>query len=430
MTAPDARQPDQKPTSPSAAPTDSSSDAIDDEAVQRALEAVEASADEVIDEAELADEDMFASIESFIDDLEDRDDDAKQPSGHEETAATPDSSGAVDEPQDASDDAFAQTMAALGDDAMAAPAEVEAEMNESFSAPAVADVDDEAAPTSDASEPEPESEPEAEAEIEAPAPIDIPDVALDASSGPEAPPADLTLDDEIANQLDDLFQTDLNDLDEVLNDVFGPEGDDERETGDREHRTAATAANAKESTKPVAKPKSPSTATPAAAPVDEDPEDDPADISSAADIDDAGETDDALAGLDDDSTFSAPAQESSPASGETPVVNAAPKAPAAPKQPAATAAQSTASVEDDAGDPSAQTAPAPMVINASRPSAEVDAKMESPLSEAIRQILVMVNGPVRSLPESKRTLVNWFALTLAMWVPIVWAAVWFLSAPE
>lgn len=438
MTAPDARQPDQKPTSPSAAPTDSSSDAIDDEAVQRALEAVEASADEVIDEAELADEDMFASIESFIDDLEERGDDAKLPSGPEETAATPDSSGAVGEPQDASDDAFAQTMAALGDDAMAAPAEVEAEMNESFSAPAVADVVDEAAPTSDASEPEPEPEPEseseseAEAEIEAPAPIDRPDVALDASSEPEAPPADLTLDDEIANQLDDLFQTDLNDLDEVLNDVFGPEGDGERETGDREHRTAATAANSKEATKPVAKPKSPPTATPAAAPVDEDPEDNPADTSSAADIDDAGETDDALAGLDDDSTFSAPAQESSPASGETPVVNAAPRAPAAPKQPAAqaAAARSTASVEDDAGGPSAQTAPAPMVINASRPSAEVDAKMESPLSEAIRQILVMVNGPVRSMPESKRTLVNWFALTLAMWVPIVWAAVWFLSAPE
>lgn len=426
MTASDPRQPDQKPNSPTAASTESSTERVDDESIERALEAVEASADDLAAEAsrdvDEAGEDMFASIESFLDDLNEHNQVTEAPEEREATtveSSDVNAQAAHDAPADATDDAFAQAMAQLGDDAMAAPAEVEAEQSEALNAAGVSEEQEDAVES---------TVPPSSSGIDFETPIEIPDVVLDESSEPAEPPADLTLDDEIANQLDDLFQTDLNDLDDVLNDVFGPE-DDSRSDG--RESTHDETPNADEARSARNQPSKKQTKPKAAAPVEDKADDTDVEESAA----DNAPSEESLSALDDDSAFSAPSDERAPTPTAAPAVNAAPKAPAAPaatKEATTTgaSARTTASDDEPAEEPPAAAAtPAPMVINAARPSAELDAKMESPLSEAIRQILVMVNGPVRSMPESKRTLVNWFALTLALWVPIVWAAAWFLASP-
>jgi len=41
-----------------------------------------------------------------------------------------------------------------------------------------------------------------------------------------------------------------------------------------------------------------------------------------------------------------------------------------------------------------------------------------------KRILLTMNAPLRFVPPKLRPLVDYLALTLIMWVPIVWAIVW------
>lgn len=48
------------------------------------------------------------------------------------------------------------------------------------------------------------------------------------------------------------------------------------------------------------------------------------------------------------------------------------------------------------------------------------ARMMSMVVAAIITLLVVINFPTRIVPESARVIVNWFALSLVLWVPAVW----------
>lgn len=52
-------------------------------------------------------------------------------------------------------------------------------------------------------------------------------------------------------------------------------------------------------------------------------------------------------------------------------------------------------------------------------------------AQPIVRLLMMMNLPLRKLPRSLRPLMNWAAVTLLLWVPIVWVlAVMNRGAPE
>lgn len=400
MSTADPQQPEQKQTA-STEPVEerAAASSFDDETAQEALEAVEEaqeSAELVAREASAAlddvDESDFAEIESLLSELE----------AKEETAAV----APIDSPTEGMDDAdtaFARTLEAMGDDAMAAPEDVAADPDESL--PPTEPVNEPASPNGSA---------------------DAHDVNLEESAPEELPPADLDLDDEIANQLDDLFQTDLNNLDDVLNDVFGPEHGGRAEASDKRREAAATTSAAPMTAPERAAPPdaSPSKSAASSPPVESG--DAPAattgeegDVIDLDTLDDADASLDGPSEIDDASSFAAP-----PAADEAPREDL--NAPSSEHlnsraNEAGTLAASTAE------QPTGASPPAPLVINATRRSAETESKSAVPVAEAVRLMLLVMNRPVQSLPESKRVLVNWFALTLALWVPIVWCAVWFLG---
>ena len=400
MSTADPQQPEQKQTA-SAEPVEDRADgsSFDDETAKQALEAVEdahESAESVAREASAAlddvDESDFAEIESLLSELE----------AKEETAGI-DPTDSPTEGMDEADTAFARTLAAMGDDAMATPEDVAADLDDSHSL---------AKPV--------ESLPSTKADT------DSLDVNLEESSHEEAPPADLDLDDEIANQLDDLFQTDLNNLDDVLNDVFGPEHGGRAEASEKRRETTTST-----SASPPAPPEratAPSVSPPRSAPspptVDagetpratSDAESDVIDLDT---LDDADATLDGPSEIDDASSFAAPQSAD----------DAPPEGFSAPSdEHLRSGANETGPIDASATEqPTGASQPAPLVINATRRSAETESKSAVPVAEAVRLMLLVMNRPVQSLPESKRVLVNWFALTLALWVPIVWCAVWFLG---
>lgn len=111
-------------------------------------------------------------------------------------------------------------------------------------------------------------------------------------------------------------------------------------------------------------------------------------------------------------------------------------AKSAEPEPASVAEPAPAPIENDTKSPGASSEQKPPVENNSKPKKEKQprgnpleplialfAKLGESLS-FIKPLLVMVNAPLKFVPPSLRPLVDYFALTLIMWVPIVWAIAW------
>lgn len=77
--------------------------------------------------------------------------------------------------------------------------------------------------------------------------------------------------------------------------------------------------------------------------------------------------------------------------------------------------------EESARSPAASSASVPSPENEPTPDSVVDAAgVESRALAIARTLLSPLNWPLKLIPESKRIYVDWIALSLALWVPIIW----------
>lgn len=114
--------------------------------------------------------------------------------------------------------------------------------------------------------------------------------------------------------------------------------------------------------------------------------------------------------------------------------DAPPPQPQAQSQPQPAPQPETHSPAPAEPQPETQVEPEPEPVNAqlaasSEPEAEVADKPQRPswLTRAARMavaavigLLVVINAPLRFLPEPARTIFNWFAASLLLWVPAIW----------
>lgn len=95
---------------------------------------------------------------------------------------------------------------------------------------------------------------------------------------------------------------------------------------------------------------------------------------------------------------------------------------------------------EDGVEPGAQAEPvdaaAEPVAEPEAPSTDVEVTEDAErwlqrIAEAVappaKRTLIVINAPLRKVPPSMRPLVDYLALTLIMWVPIVWAIVWLVQ---
>lgn len=218
------------------------------------------------------------------------------------------------------------------------------------------------------------------------------------SSEPPPPPADLTLDDELASELDDLFRQPAEDLDDVLNDVFNTSAEDD----------------------------APSRAE-AAAPRQDAAAVNPASIEAVMDNADsftAPESSEAEAAPAEAAFRESPAPvAASVEAGNTPATNG----PDGSAEDASTPAAVGSSIERPAPRMPLPSA-TPIFIDAYGNRADDPSDgAESTTITLVKRTLELVNQPLRFVPDEQRFLVNWFAASLALWAPIVWIAAWLFA---